>query len=259
MMNRVSTIFAHYFKRSVRHPINLLVYIGLPLALVVLNMLGNIGMFELQGGDLAAAEAGITATATFIAAMFMVSFQFFSGELLIYNLYDDLKEGSVRWRLAATPIPRRAFISGAVMASWIFNLAQAFVLFGVSALVFNVHFGNPLMFVSIILLVSIISQLFAAFISQIAPKRKAATVAFNILCFGMMFLSGMLFIPLGNSPIATFIQQQGTPLALGFRAILYAGPVFDDMSRALLNLGILGIIALVLATLVFVLGRRHKS
>ena len=258
-MSRLSLIFRHYFKRAIKHPINLLVYIGLPVALVVLNMLGAVGLFELQGGDLVANADRVAVQATFLAVMFMVSFQFFSGELLLENIFSDLKEGSVRWRLAATPVPQRTFLSGAVVASWVFNLVQAMIILGVAAVLFDVQWGNPFVLVSVVLLVSILSQLIAALITQLAPKRKTATVAINILCFGMMFLSGVLFIPLGDSAIATFLQQYGTPLALGYRAILYAGPVFDDMGQALFNLSVLGGITLVMAALVFVLGRRRKA
>ncbi|MCL2562688.1 MAG: ABC transporter permease [Oscillospiraceae bacterium] len=258
-MSRFPLIFTHYFKRAIRHPLNLLIYIALPLALVVLNMLGNIGMFELQGGDVAAAGDVVAANATFLAVMFMVSFQFFSGELLLENMYNDFKEGSVRWRLSASPVPQRTFILGVALSSWVFNIAQAAVIFGVSAIAFDVRWGNPFVFAAVILLVSILSQLIAAFITQIAPKRRTASVAINITCFGMMLLSGMLFVPLGDSAIATFLQEYGTPLALGYRAILYAGPVFDDMNQALFNLGILAAITAVFAVLVFALGRRRKA
>ncbi|MCL2401982.1 MAG: ABC transporter permease [Oscillospiraceae bacterium] len=258
-MNRFSLIFWHYFKRTIRHPIVLVVYILLPMGLVVLNMLGNIGMFELQGGDVAAAADGVAATATLLAAMFMVSFQFFSGELLIESIYDDFTEGARRWRLLASPVPRRTFLSGTAMACWVFSIAQALVIFSVVGLLFDVHWGNPLVFLAVILIVSIMSQLIAALITQLAPKRKTATVSMNILCFAMMFLGGFLFIPLGDSAIATFVQQYGTPLSLAYRAILYAGPVFDDMSQALFNLGILVAITAVLTMLVLALGRRRKA
>jgi len=258
-MNQFPLIFSHYFKRNIKNTINLLVYIALPLALVLLNMLGLIGLFEMQGGDLAAAADGVAANATVLAAVFMVSFQFFSGELLLEDIFDELKTGPVRWRLFAAPVPQRTFLSGAAMASWLFGIVQALVIFGVVGLLFDVHWGNPLVFIAVILIVSIMSQLIAALITQLVSKRGTAVVVLNILCFAMMFLSGFLFIPLGNSPIATFIQQYGTPLSLGYRAILYAGPVFDDMSRALFNLGILGAITAVLAVLVFALGRRRRT
>jgi len=258
-MNQFPIVFGHYFKRNIKHPINLLVYIGLPLALAVLNMLGNIGVFQMQGGDLAAAADAVAANATFIAVMFMVSFQFFSGELLVEGIYDDLTEGSMRWRLFASPVPQRTFLSGMALASWMFNIVQALVILGVTAIIFDVRWGNPFVLVAAILLISVLSQLIAAFISQVSPKRKTATVTFNILCFAMMFLSGMLFIPLGDSAVAMFIQQYATPLALGYRAILYAGPVFYNMSQALINLGILAAITAVFAVLVFALGRRRKA
>jgi len=258
-MNRFPLIFTHYFKRLLRNPINILVYIVLPMGLVVLNMLANIGMFELQGGDLAANASAVAATATLLATVFMVAFQFFSGELLMENIYSDFEEGPVRWRLSASPVPQRTFLFGAAVACWTFNLVQAILIFSVLAILFDIYWGNPLVLVAVVLIVSIMSQLIGALVSQLAPTRKTATVAINLLCFGMMFLSGFLFIPLGNSAIATFITSYGTPLALAFRAILYAGPVLDNMGHALFNLGLLAVITLVLAALVFTLGRRRTS
>jgi len=258
-MNRFPLIFGHYFKRTICNPINLLIYLLLPMGLVTLNMLGNIGMFELMGGDLAAAGDAVAANATLLAAVFMVAFQFFSGELLMENIYDNFKEGPVRWRLLASPVPMRTFLAGAVVANWVFNLLQALLIFTVVGLLFDVRWGNPLMFASVILTVSILSQLIGALVSQVVPKRKAGTVTINVFCLGMMFLSGFLFIPLGDSAIATFITSYGTPLALAYRAILYAGPVLDDMGQALFNLSILGGITLVTAILVFIFGRRRTS
>jgi len=221
----------------------------------MLNMLGNIGFMQDMAGD----AVDTSALATVIAAGFMVSFQFFSGEILIYHIYDDLREGPVRWRLMASPVPQRTFLMGASMASWMFNLLQGALVFTVAALIFDVQWGNPLVLIAVLLIISIMSQLVAALISQLAPKRKNATTVSMIFCFGMMLLSGFFFVPLGNSAIATFLQQHGTPLSLASRAILFAGPVLDDMSEAMFNIGVLAAITAVLAVLVFALGRRRKA
>jgi len=236
-------------------PQNLIFYVLLPLGLVMLNMLGNIGFVEMIAGE----TIDTTALATLLAAAFMVSFQFFSGEILIYSIYDDLKEGPVRWRLMASPVPQRTFLAGASMASWLFNLLQGILIFTVTALVFDIEWGNPLVLVAVLLIISIMSQLVAALISQLAPKRKNATVASMIFCFGQMLLSGFFFVPLGNSAIATFLQEHGTPLSLASRAILFAGPILDDMSEAMFNIGVLAAITAVLAVLVFALGRRRRA
>jgi len=256
-MSRFFLIFRHYFTRALRDPLNIIVFLCLPLALVALNMLGLIGMFELAGESETSAS-DIAATATVLAAVFMVAFQFFSGELLLYSAY-ELKEGPMRWRLFASPAPPRMFLAGASAASWVFNLVQGFLIFGGIALLFDIYWGNPLILVSVFLLVSIMSQLIAALIFQLAPKRKTASIIINVICFGMMFFSGFLFVPLGNSAIATFLTSYGTPLSLAWRAIVYAGPVLDDMSQAVFNLGVLAAITLVLAALVLILGRRREA
>ena len=257
-MNRFPLIFGHYFKRSLRDPLNVIIFLLLPVGLVTLNMLGLIGMFDQMADGMETAVDNIAANATVLAAVFMVAFQFFSGELLIYNGY-ELKEGDVRWRLRAAPVPQRTFLAGVSLSSWIFNLAQGILIFSVVVLLFDAHLGNPLIFIAVLLIVSIMSQLLAALIIQLAPRRKTASIVINVFCFAQMFLSGFLFIPLGNSALAEFVTSYGTPLALAHRAILYAGPVLDDMSQAVFNLSILGGITLILIAANLILGRRRSA
>jgi len=253
-MNRFPLIFNHYLKRNLADPMSIVFYFLMPIGLIVLNMLGSIGLFQLSGDY---DSANLTATATFLAVIFMVSFQFFSGELIIHNIYGELR-GPVSSRLFVSPVPQRTFIMGCAVSCWVFNIIQALVIFIVTAIFFDVYWGNPLVFIAVLLLISIMSQLIGALISILVPTRKVASGILNGLAFLMMFLSGMLFISFGDSPIATFITSYATPLALGFRAILFAGPVFDDMSRAMFNLGILTVITVVLGFIVFVLGRRRS-
>ncbi|MCL2547299.1 MAG: ABC transporter permease [Oscillospiraceae bacterium] len=256
-MSQFTLIFTHYLKRAFRHPVNLLIYIALPLGLAALNMLGAVGMVELTEGADAVTET--TAMATFLTMLFMVAFQFFSGEQLIYNIFDDLNQGDMRWRLAATPVPKRAFVNGIVAAGWTFNIIQGIVIVGVMALAFGIYWGNLLILVSVFLLVSVMSQLLAALIALLSKTRKTATIVSNIICFGMMLLSGTLFIPLGDSPVAEFVMQYSSPLPIAFRAILYTTPVLDNMNQAIINLGILVAVTVVLAGAVMAVGRRRKA
>ena len=251
-MGRLSLTFTHYFKRAFRDPMNLIFFVLLPVALMMFNMVGGLGMMdEAQMGN-------AQQMATVLAAVFMVSFQFFSGEVLLYSIFDDIR-GDMRWRLSASPVPRRTFVIGAALASWMFNLLQAALIFGVTAVVFDVYWSEPWVMVAVVLLISVMSQLIAAVITQIAKTRKMGSGISMGLNFGMMALSGFLFIPLGDGPISTFLTTHGTPISLASRAILYAGPVLDDMSEAFFNMGILFAINMVLVVLLFVLGRRRNA
>jgi len=261
-MSRFPLIFRHYFKRNALNPINLAVYLALPVALVVLNVLGNIGVVEMNVGDIdLLPETVVTQFTTMLAAAFMVSFQFFSGELLLESIYSDFREGPQRWRLLATPVPQRTFLAGLSASSWALNLVQGILIFGIIALAFGVYWGNLLVFIAVLLLISIMSQLLAALFSLLIPKQKLASIVWNLFCFAQMLLAGFFFVPLGDSAFATFMATHGTPLSLGWRAIAYAGPVLYDMSSALFNIGILAAITAVIALAVIILsiGRRKKA
>ncbi|MCL2864351.1 MAG: ABC transporter permease [Lachnospiraceae bacterium] len=259
-MSNLGLIFKHYFKREATSLVNIGVLLALPMAFIALNLMGNIGMFDLIGEQVGADLTNtfeFTATTTAITILFMVSFQFFAGELILRAINEDLR-GEVRWRLFATPNQGKSFLIGAAASSWVFNLIQGILIFGLSALVFDVYWGNMLVVIPLFLLVSISSQLIASLIAILAPKRAAFGIHTG-MCFLMMFLSGWLFVDFGDGPVARFIMYYVTPLGLGARGILYAGPVGDDMRQALFHLGILAAMTVILAFLVLILGRRQKA
>lgn len=247
-MGSLGIVFRNFFRRVLLQPGWLLPNIGLPLGLVVLNLAVGFNMM----GDV---DSGVRAAqATAVAALFTIAFQFFSGEVLMSFIYSELR-GPVSSRLFVSPVPKSVFLIGAVLASWVYNLVQAAAIFGISALVFDVRIGDPFVLVAVILIVSVMSQLLSAMISLIVSKRKTGVGIQMIMCFGFMFLSGALFIPLGNSAPAVFIQSYGTPLGLAWRAILYSGVTQENMRQSMINLGILTAITALLALIVFALNR----
>jgi len=253
-MKQFPIVLRHFLKRSFLDPMSVIFLILLPLGIVILNSVININIMETAGN-----AQNTAAEVTAIAALFAISFQLFSGDVLIYSVYDDLR-GPVGQRLRATPVPPNTFFVGALLASWIFNIVQATFILGVTTLVFDTSWGSPFVLIAAILLVSVISQLMSLIISQFAPTRKAASGILTAIGLFMMFLSGALFVPLGNSAIAEFIRSYGGPLALAWRSILFSGVVEDnvDMNQAMFNIGILAIIAVVLAGFAIITGRRRR-
>ena len=247
-MKQFPLIFRHFLIRSFLDPITIIFLIILPLGIVILTSVINI----------AAGAQDIPMQVTAIATLFMISFQFASGDVLSYSIYDDIR-GPVRWRLLATPVPPGTFFTGAFAASWVFNIVQGILIVGATALLFDTRWGNMFVFAVVLLLVSVISQLMALTIAHFAPTRKMASGIITAIVLFMMFSSGALFVPLGDSAFAVFLQSYGTPLALAWRAILFSGLAEDNMSQAMFNIGILGVIAAVLAGLVLILGRRKKA
>jgi len=213
----------------------------------------NLNMFDLEMGG-----ATASVSSTIFAALFMVSFQFFSGELVFYRIYEDMR-GTMSNRLFMTPITVRTFIGGVAAASWVFNIVQAALIFAIPALIFGANWGNPLVFIGVLLMISVISQLIGALISLVVPKFGVAKGIHAGLCFLMMGLSGGLPIPIGTNDVMIFIMQYGTPLGLGFQAIINSGYVMDDMPQAMLNMGILACIMVVLAVIVAILAKRRQT
>ena len=251
-MKNFAIIFRHYFIRSIRFWQTPVLLILLPLGLVTINMFGN-GFVVGESND-----PIMTLQASAIATTFMIAFQFFSMEVVTNIIFEDLK-GPVRWRLFMTPVPQRTFHAAVSAAGFMVTIVQGISIFGISALVFGARIDNPLFFITVFMIVAVIVQLMGLIISQSAPTLRVASGITYAICFGMMIFSGILFIPLGDSALATFVLSYGTPLALATRAIFYAGPILDNMNQAMINLSVLLAITLVLAVVYMILGRRRKT
>jgi hypothetical protein len=88
-----------------------------------------------------------------------------------------------------------------------------------------------------------------------------------IISFGLMVLSGMMFIPLGDGVIGTFLRNYGTPLSLGTNAIVYAigdrlpgllarvGAESRGIEQAYINIGILAAATLVLGMITAIVAK----
>jgi len=243
LINNFAIIFRHYFLRSCRDIVSLFVFGLLPLAIISVNY------FIIYNIPDVPQIAGTTSITVFM----LMAFQFFCGDTIIYHLNNDFRS-TVRWRLYATPIPKNTFIYAAAIASWIYSITQGMLLILVSTLLFNVYWGNPLILVSVLLIISIMAQLVAILICLLTKTRKSASAILQLICFGLMALSGGLFGTLGDS---NFLTRYGTPISLAHWAVLNAGPYADDMSKAILNIIILAAMTLVLAIFVLMLGRRR--
>ena len=255
-MGQFFLIMSHYVKRMLRDlpglPIVLLIPVGI---IVVQSLAGDPVMLD-----------GYNVTASFAMPMLMLAFQFFNMGFLHCVLYHDFK-GDMRWRLRAAPQSLTAFMLPAFTAGWIFSVICGTVVILVSALFLNVYLGNLLVLAAVLLLISLMATFLAMLIFLFVPKVNAANGLVYIISFGFLALSGAFF-PLGNSAVAEFITRFGTPLALGQRAIIYAGSLNDilvavgepgrGMEQALINIGILAAITLVLALITLIAARRRK-
>jgi len=251
-MNNFFLNLTHYLKRAWSDLPAMSLLLIIPLGLTILNSFMGDGI-SYDGYNIAATGA---------APAFMLSFQFFNCAIMIAFLYEDFR-GARRWRLRAAPCTLRSFIAPAIVANWIISALFGVVLIVVTGLFFNVYWGNPLVVAAVLGIVSLMGIFVSMLLFLFIKKFSVANGMVYIISFGLMVLSGMMFIPLGDGPIGTFLRNYGTPLSLGTNAIHYA--MFDSLpglftrvgidaargiEQAYINIGILAAATLVLGLIV---------
>ena len=244
-------IMCNYFKRLTRDMKEMLILIIIPIGLTVLwSMFGDPVTME-----------GYNVTASFNMPALMLSFQFFNMGIMLHFLYHDFR-GNLRWRLRAAPHSLLSFVLPAFVANWIFSILLGIIIVVVSVVLLNAYLSNILVFAAVLLLVSLMATFLSMLVFLFTQTYRAANGLVYIISFGLMILSGFM-IPLGNNPVARFLNTYGTPLSLGQRAVMYSGALNDlvyggGMPQALGNIGILAIITLVLAFVTIIAARRRK-
>ena len=255
-MSRFLLNVAHYARRASRNYLDVLLLIGIPLGLIVINgvaFLGDGYMFE-----------GYNIAMSNLAPAFMLSFQFFSGGTILLLLFNDLK-GEMRNRLGAAPCSKHSFLAPAFFANWIFSICNAIILIVITSLFLNVYWGNLLVLALTLTLVSLIAILIFALVFLFAKTYSMANGLVYGISFGMMLLSGWLLVPIDGNPVGDFLLQY-TPLSLGVNAIVNSGMMSDfifigegqGIEQSWINIAILVGIALVLGLIAIVSARRKK-
>jgi len=259
---KFALIFRHYFIRNCRDIISLLVYGILPIGIITVNYFIINNLYYIDEATLATSpftyvdEATLAASATSISTFILMAFQFFCGDVLVYNLNSDFRS-PMRWRLYSSPVTNRTFILAIITSSWIYSIIYGVIIIIFSTLIFNVYWGNLVILFSVFLIISVIAQFTGILICLLTKTQKVGSTIMQIICFGMMILSGGFFIPLGDSEFARFLTTYGTPVSLAYTAVLNAHPYLDNINQSIFNLGILAVIALVMVAIVLVLGRRR--
>jgi len=275
-MNRFLMIVAHYTKRMLRDPKEIVLLLAIPIGLIIINSL-------IAGGDLEAETgislAGYNILTSFMAPAFLLSFQFFNSFFMFIFLYKDFRSG-MRWRLCATPCPVRAFVFPAFIANWLVSIALGVVYIVVTAVFMNVYWGNLFILAAVLVMISLMATVVACLIFLFTHKLSQANAIGYIVSFGLMVLSGFM-VPLqlfGDNAVIRFLLNHGTPLSLGQTAIISSGAldtIFDGtdifiglpgfgmgaeggMERAFINIGILAAITLVLGLIAVMVARRRK-
>jgi hypothetical protein len=253
-------IFKHYLKRSLTEPVGIGIVTGLPTALIVilsLVMMGQVpeGMPYMWNG--------YNVVATHIAIMFMISFQFFGGSVLLDYLHTDFR-GDRRWRMFSMPVKTNDFVFASLGACFIYCLVQGGLVIGITAIFLDVHWGNPLVLVVTLAACSMLSQLVWMLLFLIFPKKGTVEAAGQIITWAMMIASGWIgmsiddgdVIVAGGAAFNNFITRFGTPISLARNAITNSGFIGDDMNNALISLGALYAVLIIIAAAVIIVGKK---
>jgi len=270
-MSRFILIVLHYLRRAFNDVKEIVLLIAIPLGLVVFQIVIGSNI------DIDFYFYGYNALASVIAPAFLLSFQFFNSMFMFGFLYSDFRS-DMRWRLFAVPCSLRTYILPAFIANWLLNIILGIIYIIITALFMNVYWGNLLVLIVVLMLISLIATFSAVLIFQFTNKLSKANAMGYILAFGMMVLSGFMF-PLqllGDNVVIRFLLQYGTPLTLGTSAILSSGDlltVFEginvglpgfgigarDITVTFTNIGILAIIAVVVGAISLVAGKRRMT
>lgn len=240
-MTNFGVIFKHYMIRMLRNKFNVLILMGIPLGIILLNAvaISNNLPEGMRFGELEAA--------VWITLLMTLSFQFFSCEMLLEFLNWDFR-GDVRERLYVAPVPKTAFMLGVGTASLVMSILQGLAIFLIMIVGFGVNLGTPAIWLPVLILTAIMAQLLVVLIVLCTTSKKMGSGVSMAIGFGLMATSGGLFVPREVIPDVLFYNS---PVNIGRIAVMEGG------ATAVTNLGILAGVVVVLTLLVGVISRRR--
>lgn len=201
-MHQFIIIVKHYLLRSILDPLNTIILLLLPLALMLVNTL----LGQALGIDF---EDVMVLSST---AMFMLgAFQIFS-PLQHYYLFSDF-QSSMRFRLYSAPISKTKFIISMGFAGWLHTVFIGLFFIFIASILFNVQWGNVFAVALALFLLSVFAQLVSVFLFFILPTRGAAEAGVQFVGWSTMILSGGI-VNIGNNAFTEFLGMYGTPISL---------------------------------------------
>ncbi len=244
--------FGHYLRRVSRDPFGLLIFVVLPVALVFV-----LGFAYTQNTTETIYVDGYNMASTYIAVGMMLMFQLNGGIYLLNCLNHDLIK-PMKWRLKASPCPVHISIFAGIAACLLFTVLQGLLVVVSTALLLDAYWGSLWVTVSVIVLISIISQLLNIILLLYVRKVSTAESISWFISWAMAVLGGMMFT-LPDNTFFRFMKHYGTPYSLAQRAIRESGFFGTSFATALVCLAALMGITAIMAAVVVILGRRKLT
>jgi len=247
----MSTTIKHYFKRIFTMPINLLIFILLPVGISLVNNMIMViePVIQEDVGNL----AGITAT--IISVVIIVMFAFFGSALVYDLLFDDFKSPR-RWRLLAAPTSLGKYVMANIIICTVFSLITSALIFVANVFIFDAFVPNLLVMGAALFLFTVFAQLLGMFIFLIAPKKGVAEAIVQGIVWSTSLLAGNMMGGINLGRFGNFIFQRATPNAIAMQAMF--DNIFGDTRAAMTQIGYLGIYVVVMAIVVAITARRRS-
>ncbi len=126
------------------------------------------------------------------------------------------KEQGTMDGIMVAPVSRNTIVAGKMMAQTVRGLIQAFLILGLSMLLFDVVVYGSVLVMVVVMLLGVASFAGIGIIAtSIAPEQETAQMMMMLMQFPMMFLSGILF-PIDQFPV--WLQSIGKMLPLYYAA-----------------------------------------
>ncbi len=149
--------------------------------------------------------------------------------------------------LLVSPITRSAVIFGKVLSQTVRGLIQAFLILGLSMLLFGVRiYGSPLLMVLTMVLGVTSFVGVGIILTSFAPEQETAQMMVILLQFPMMFLSGIIF-PVSSLP--DWMQWIGKSMPLYYAADALRKVVILNAGLNVIGMDLMILVAYALVTL----------
>ena len=265
-MGAFPLVFRHYFMRTIKDKLSLLIQIVFPIGIILTfilisdNIEGDLlGFADFTMGDYNYLHTNAAATMMFF-------FQLFGGLWGLTYLYEDLREAR-RYRLYFTPVNKSLFPVAAMMGSWMVALVQGVIVIIVTGLILDVYWADRFILALALIGISLFSHFAFSLLFLVTKNLQQATAAGFGGALVIGAISGALmgdFRTFVDNAIIDFLFEWGTPISLARRAVLESGfmgldGVGGEMDLAVRAVIILFVVTAVTAAAVYFIsdGKRH--
>jgi ABC-2 type transport system permease protein len=250
MMNALADTW-HIVVRGLRARIRMPVFIFMSLFQPVLWLVLFTQIFKSLGGSVMGGSSYLQFFAPGVVVMTVLFGSAFSGFGLLMMM-----DMGILSKMLATPVTRVSIILGQVIAAVVVSVVQAAIIFVIAAIMgVDVATGVPGVLLALFT-VALLGLAFAAFSNGLAllVKRQETVMATtNLLTMPLMFMSSTM-MPAAALPDWLDTVRRFNPVdyaVVGVRGLVLEGYVWSDLWRSLLVLGVLAVVAVAFATLMF--------